>query len=115
MSEAVLDKLTSERLSNILTRLRSGLSQLLGDELEAIYLYGSQARGDARAGSDVDVLIVIRGKFDYFEMLERTSHLIADLSLENDVLISRTFASKHDFEKQGTPLLTNVQREGILI
>jgi hypothetical protein len=58
---------------------------------------------------------VIRGEFDYFDMLERTSQLIAKLSLENDVLISRTFASKQDFEKQRTPLLINVQREGVLV
>ncbi len=40
--------LTAEKLANILSSLRQGLEQLLGDQLEAVYLYGSHARGDAR-------------------------------------------------------------------
>jgi predicted nucleotidyltransferase len=31
----------------------------LGDDLEAVVLFGSQARGEARAGSDVDLLVVV--------------------------------------------------------
>lgn len=111
----VLEKLSSERLGAILARLKEGLAQLLGDSLEAIYLYGSQARGDANPGSDIDVLVVIRGEFDYFDLLERTSQLTADLSLENDTVISKVFVSKQDFEKRKTPLLLNIRREGIAV
>jgi predicted nucleotidyltransferase len=34
-------------LKTVLIRLRKGLSEILVDRLEGIYLYGSQARGDA--------------------------------------------------------------------
>ncbi|MBN1145822.1 MAG: nucleotidyltransferase domain-containing protein [Anaerolineales bacterium] len=115
MSDFILSQLSPERLVEILAELRAGFSQLLGNQLEAIYLYGSQARGDARPGSDIDVLIVVRGKLDYFELLERTSRFVADLSLQNDVVISRVFVSKQDFEKRQTPLIMNVHREGILV
>jgi predicted nucleotidyltransferase len=33
--------------------------ELVGDDLEGVVLFGSQARGDARPGSDIDLLIVI--------------------------------------------------------
>ena len=33
----------------------------LGDDLEAIWLYGSKARGDATETSDVDLLVLARG------------------------------------------------------
>jgi predicted nucleotidyltransferase len=49
------------------------LALILNNRLEAIYLYGSQARGDARPDSDIDVMIVLRGDFDYFDMVMKTS------------------------------------------
>lgn len=33
----------------------------LGDDLEAIWLYGSKARGDATETSDIDLLVLARG------------------------------------------------------
>lgn len=34
----------------------------LGDRVRKILLFGSQARGDARADSDVDYLVLVRGE-----------------------------------------------------
>jgi len=105
--------MTEEKLSEILQILRSGLAETLGTQLEAVYLYGSHARGEATAGSDIDVLIIIRDDFDYGEMLHRTINLVADLSLEHDVVISRAFISKERFENEMSPFLMNVRREAV--
>lgn len=51
--------MTSE-LEALLDQLRDQLYSVLGDNLERVTLYGSQARGDALPDSDVDVLIVLR-------------------------------------------------------
>jgi predicted nucleotidyltransferase len=67
------DPLTKEKLENILCSLRLGLEGLLGEQLEAVYLYGSHARGDAHTDSDIDVLVVLKrkifsnkGEIDFF-------------------------------------------------
>ena len=80
-----------------------------------MYLYGSQARGEAQAGSDIDVFTVVQGEFDYTELLAKTSEIIARLSLENDVVISRVFVSKERFEQAHSPFLLNVRREAVPI
>ena len=59
-------------LSEMLSSLYAGLEEMLGDKLEAMYLYGSRARGDNRKDSDIDVLIVLRDDIDYFDMVLQT-------------------------------------------
>ncbi|MGW8249941.1 MAG: nucleotidyltransferase domain-containing protein [Anaerolineales bacterium] len=100
-----------KKLSAILENIQIELLRLFGDQLEGVYLYGSHARGDAHTDSDIDVLVVLRKEFDYFELLERTSDLFWKLSLENDIVISRVFISREQFYRPDTPFLVNVQRE----
>jgi predicted nucleotidyltransferase len=107
--------MASEKLADILSSLRTGMEDLLGDQLVAVYLYGSHARGDAQPDSDIDVLVVLNGEFDYFNIVERTGKLAVELSLENDTVISMVFISKEKFTHKMSPFLMNVREEGILI
>lgn len=106
----------TDEIKRILRDLKKGLAKIYGDQLKAVYLYGSYARGDEHPpDSDIDVMIVLKGEFDYWEMDKRSSELIAALSLENDVLISTILASERQFSNSGMPLYINVRREGIAV
>jgi predicted nucleotidyltransferase len=106
---------TSEKLAIILRKLNRALKRLLGERLEAIYLYGSHARGDARPDSDIDVLVVIKGDFNYFDMVQKVSRHTAKLSLEYDTVISCVYVTQEDYEHRRTPLLLNIRREGVAV
>jgi len=45
--------------SRVLDELKERLSAAYGERLHAVVLFGSEARGDARPDSDIDVLVVL--------------------------------------------------------
>lgn len=102
-------------LQKLLIILHESFKALFGEQFDQMLLYGSYARNDARADSDIDVLVVLRDGFDYGEAIKCTSEVIARLSLENDVVISRAFITREQFERKESPFLLNVRREGILM
>lgn len=107
--------MNEKQREKLLHSISQGIAQLLGNKLERVILYGSYARGEARSDSDLDILVVIRGELNYSDLIRQTSELIARLSLENDVVISRAFISSDRFEKEYSPFTLNVHREGISI
>jgi len=102
-------------LSIILRELKEQLESLYGDRLCQIILYGSQARGDARSDSDIDVLVVLKEPVDYVTEVKRTNELISELCLAHEVLISVAFAASTRFQTAQTPFFLNVHREGITV
>ena len=94
--------ISQKRLRQILKEYRTALKELLGDDLDSIVLYGSQARGNAVEGSDMALIL-------------KTEEISAPLSLKHDVVISTGFVTKADYEKRNTPFLMNVRREGVSV
>ncbi|MCK9460952.1 MAG: nucleotidyltransferase domain-containing protein [Proteobacteria bacterium] len=99
----------------VLSLLRGRLEALYGDRLVGIVLFGSQARGEASPGSDIDVMVVVRGPVDPGEEIERVGPITAALSLEHDVVLSCVFVSSDRYSNERSPLLLNVRREGVAV
>ncbi|MEO1299350.1 MAG: nucleotidyltransferase domain-containing protein [Cyanobacteria bacterium J06636_16] len=99
----------------ILRKIKDHLNHLYKDRLQAIILYGSQAREDSHKDSDIDILVVLSGPTNPYKEIDRTSDFIAQICLEYNVLISRHFVSSEKFHTGSTPFLQNVGREGIAL
>lgn len=106
----------TRKINKILRELKKGLVLIYGDQLKAVVLFGSYARGDAHPpDSDIDVLLVLKDEFNYGEMQRRSSEFVAALCLEYDVVISRVFVSEAEYAQSKMPLMLNVRKEGVAV
>jgi predicted nucleotidyltransferase len=105
----------NDKLTLLLAELRRRFEALYGERLVQMILFGSQARGDAEPGSDVDVLVVLKDPVHVGEEVDRTIDLVADLSLQHNEVISCVFIGENRFTHRYGPLLRNVRSEGIRI
>jgi predicted nucleotidyltransferase len=100
-------------VEGILREFKAGLERLYGPRLRGVYLYGSYARGEADAESDLDVLIVLTDFDRYGAEVERTGGLGADLSLACGVSLSQVFVRERDWLRGDTTFLANVRQEAV--
>lgn len=100
-------------IRDILGEFRQELEKLYGDRLKDIVLYGSWARGDATEDSDIDVLVLLRGKVIPGEEIDRMIDIITDINLKHGALLSVYPVSEDDYSTVNSPLLMNVRREGV--
>ena len=81
---------------HILDDLKKSLTGKLGDNLVSFVLYGSKARGDYEAHSDIDVAIIVRGltRKTKNEILD----MVAELEMKYLTPLSTLVLSETDFE-----------------
>ena len=83
-----------------------------GDQIAGLILYGSQARDQADTESDIDLLVLLYGPFDYFKEIWNLAELLYPLQLESDRLISVKPAAVQDFQAGILQLYRRARREG---
>lgn len=102
-------------VQSLIPEIHSALAAIYGNRLVKLLIYGSQARGDADPGSDIDVLVVLNGQVDPCEEITRVSEATSHLSLAYDTVISCLFMQEKRYLHENSPLLMNIRREGVVI
>lgn len=101
--------------SDLLRQIRDRLEAVHGKRLRRVVLYGSEARDDADAHSDIDVLVLLEDPVDYGRDLERNLQALYPLSLELGRRISPKPVSVSDYDTIDCPLYRNAHREGVAL
>jgi len=96
----------------MLARFRDALEAMYCDSLERVILFGSRARGDARADSDYDVAIFLRTHPDGWEELDRLAWLRMEMIDATGAFFdARQYAASAYAER--TPLMHEIRLEGL--
>ena len=84
--------------------------------LKAVILYGSYARGDYRADSDIDIMILLDlSDMDIKEYRHELSGETFDFNMDHDLDIKPIAKSQQHFQKwvDVYPFYANVEKEGV--
>lgn len=100
----------------ILNRFKRILADELDDGSVELRLFGSKARGEDRADSDVDVLVIVSG--ESWQIADKVYGVATDLMLETGVCLSPKVVSRRQYKEltaDRTPFLLNIEREGLAV
>lgn len=114
-AELAMLKLTSEE-QTWLDAYRKALQDNHPGVVDQILIYGSKARGQAHAESDLDVLLIVKNELARLKReLRQIGYLLAATS---DVLPSILAYTQDEWEsrrKSGSPFRQAVERDGIRV
>lgn len=107
-----MDRLPPD-LAEVIAQLRQGLEELYGERFRDLLLYGSYARGDAREGSDIDLLLLLDGPVIASREIVRVQPIKWPLALAHDIVLSVMPVSYAAYQKGDTAFLRTVRREAV--
>lgn len=108
--------LTPDQLTALSQDVKQALTDLYGERLDRIILYGSYARGDFHAESDVDYMVVLNDEdVNSYREIRYMIDKVYDLSDEYRTLVAVKPTSLKKYMHSSLFLYQNARREGRLV
>jgi predicted nucleotidyltransferase len=104
---------SEENVRMALKDLALALRELYGARAPVMMVYGSQARGEANADSDIDVLLIYPDEIQPGREIHRLRDILAEINLRYQELVSVMPVSEKDYSAHTTPFWVNIRQEGI--
>jgi len=74
----------------VLMRFRAAMTEIYGDRVERVVLFGSRARGDAKPDSDYDIAVFINDAGTFTDESARLAAVSTDILFDTGAIISAT-------------------------
>ncbi len=97
----------------ILKRFRAAVTEIYGERLARVVLFGSRARGDAEPDSDYDVAVFLRDMPDRFAEMNRLADLSTALLDETGEFLHVMPYLAETYNDPRMPLMHEIRAEGI--
>lgn len=106
---------SKKELADVLKEMSMRLTHLYKEDLKAVVIYGSYARGTETIDSDIDVALMIN------KTIKERRNLMVEIVSEYELLIGKTISvieieeNKYHKWEDIMPFYKNVKREGIIL
>lgn len=105
-----------QTVQNLIEQYVSEIKKIYGSHLRQVILYGSYARGDYKADSDVDIMILLDiTDLEIKNYRHQLSEMTYDFNMDYDLDIKPIAKSEELFNRwiQNYPFYANINKEGV--
>ncbi len=99
----------------VIEEFRRALRDAFASDFKGLVLFGSNARGEADADSDIDIIVLFKDRETAEQARKKVSAISHEMLLKHDELIGALPLGEMQYMKGRSPFYRNVKREGIFI